>query len=139
MSGRYEPIGDLRPDRGPRGDRPVLVPGKSAGGPDRLDGNVVDALIDCEHSGAATVLLAGEAGDLDTPVAAVCRYAAAAQPDVAEEARRRFGVERVYAVDSVDLADAGAWVGRLPRERRDSARWRRGVRTIFSRITTSRT
>ncbi|NEE04089.1 hypothetical protein [Phytoactinopolyspora halotolerans] len=136
---RYERIGALRPGHALRPDRPVVVPGKSAGGPEHLQGDVVDVLIECERAGAATVLLASDVDDLQTPVAAVCRYAAAARPEVVEEAVRRFGAERVYPVESVEAADAGDWLGRLPQPDPGTSRWRRGVRTILGRIAPNRT
>lgn len=91
----------------------VLVPGRSAGGPDQLTADVVDALIVSERTGAATVLLAADRTDLDSSVAAVCRMVAGAQSDVLEEARRRFGDDRVHALPSIDPADARAWTKEL--------------------------
>jgi hypothetical protein len=91
----------------------VLITGPDAGGPDQLTGELVDVLIACEQRGTATVLLAGTAGDLDTPVAAVSRYIATDQADVAKEAQRRFGAERVHMVSSVHVGEARSWVGDL--------------------------
>lgn len=91
----------------------VLVPGRSAGGPDQLTADVVDALIVSERTGAATVLLAAARTDLDSSVAAVCRMVAGTRPDVLEEARRRFGDDRVQVLPSIDPADARAWTKEL--------------------------
>ncbi|NDL57429.1 hypothetical protein [Phytoactinopolyspora mesophila] len=91
----------------------VLIVGKEAGGPDQLAGGLVDVLVECERRGTASVLLAGAADDLDTPVAAVCRYVVTDQPDVGEEARRRFGAERVRVVASVGTDQIKAWISEL--------------------------
>lgn len=82
-------------------DRPldlVLVPGASAGGPSRLAGPLVDALIDCERTSVPTVLLAAEPADLETDVAAVCRDIACADTATAATARKLAGPERTHLV-----------------------------------------
>lgn len=92
----------------------VVVPGPSLGGPDRLSGAIADVLIGCERGDAPTVLLAADVADLETGVAAVCRYVVADRPDVVEEARARFGEDRVHAVESVDADRVREWIGDLP-------------------------
>ncbi|MQA61474.1 MAG: hypothetical protein GEU86_08245 [Actinophytocola sp.] len=95
----------------------VLVPGASLGGPWRLAGEVIEAFIECERRGVPTLLLAGTAADLETPVAAVCRAVAADDPVVVEHARSRFGADRVHGLPPV--------AGRRPLLRRRAARrWR---------------
>jgi len=106
-----EPLGSyvvrdlLRRPLGP-GDRPldlVLVAGSSTGGPDRLAGPVVDALIACERRGVPTVLVATTATDLETDVAAVCWEVACTDAATAAAAGRSAGGERTHLV-SVDGA-----------------------------------
>ncbi|SNR27018.1 hypothetical protein SAMN06265360_1019 [Haloechinothrix alba] len=74
----------------------VLVPGAGDGGPARLSGAVLDALIRCERYTVPTVLVAAGHADLDTPVAAVCRDIAGTDAEVLGDARRRFGSDRVH-------------------------------------------
>ncbi|MBA0123929.1 hypothetical protein H0B56_00040 [Haloechinothrix sp. YIM 98757] len=74
----------------------VLVPGAGGGGPARLSGAVLDALIRCERHTVPTVLVATAHTDLDTPVAAVCRDVAGTDTEVLGDARRRFGYDRVH-------------------------------------------
>ncbi|AYY11921.1 hypothetical protein EF847_03555 [Actinobacteria bacterium YIM 96077] len=140
---RYERRGTV-PRRWLRPERVVLVPGRAAGGPGQLSGAVVDVLTECEVAGAPTVLLAGEIDDLDAPIAAVCRYVASDRPEVVEEARHRYGQERVHTVDSIEAARARAWIGpvraaaerdarRHPRRDRRPG-WLRPLRTVYEGI-----
>ncbi|WP_166354819.1 hypothetical protein [Phytoactinopolyspora limicola] len=92
----------------------MLVPGRSMGGPARLSGRVVDVFVHCERQGVTTVVLAGEAADLDTPAAAVSRYVATDQQAVAAAAAVRFGAERVHLAATIDVAQARALVAELP-------------------------
>lgn len=88
------------------GDRPldlVLVPGASTGGPSRLAGPVVDALIDCERTSVPTVLLAAAPADLETDVAAVCRDIAYIDDATAAAARPLAGPERTHLVTGAAL------------------------------------
>lgn len=97
--------------------RLVAVPASAAprvhrAGPS-LPGPVADALIRCERSGAPTVFIAAAPADLDSPLAAVCRYIASDRDDVVADARQRFGAGRTFVIETVDFARMRQWAGPL--------------------------
>lgn len=117
-----------------RGSRSAVrvVPGKSQGGPSSLRGNLVDEFIHVERTGLHSVLLAGPPDDLETAVAAVCRFVATDRSDTAEAARARFGGERVLVVPSAHVERAVDWVGTLPLP--EARTWRRRLRNRLRQI-----
>jgi hypothetical protein len=98
----------------------------------------VDVLIDAERCGVASVLLASEEADLATAVAAVCRYVAADRPDVIEEAKRLFGPDRVWEVESADVDQVHSWIRALPAGGPESVGLRRRIGAVASQIRSSR-
>lgn len=97
----------------------VLVPGVSLGGPDRLDGPMVDVLIACERSSTRTVLVAAAPTDLRGPLIAVCRDVISDDNATIDQARRLVGEARTHATSSGSslsgstIHPAGAWVETL--------------------------
>ncbi|NED97149.1 hypothetical protein G1H11_17765 [Phytoactinopolyspora alkaliphila] len=142
MSDRYvlveDAIADRREGRDPVAGACVVVPGSAAGGPAELVGAIVDVLIEAERAGAACVLLAGEKRDLDTAVAAVCRYVVADRPEVLEEARQLFGPDRVQQVESVAVDQIRSWIRQIPVSSAESVRLRRRVGAVAGQLKSAR-
>lgn len=92
----------------------VLLPGASIGGPDRLEGAVLEVLLEVERRGLHTVLLAADAPDLHTPVAAVTRYVVAADGEILVEARAIWGAERVREASGLTDAELAGPLATLP-------------------------
>lgn len=97
-----------------RGADGVVLSGPSAGGPETLSGRLLEVLIDVERRGLHLVLVAHQPSDLDTPVAAIARHVLAADPGTLQQARARWGVSQVVALDTVTDASVVAAVHRLP-------------------------
>lgn len=121
-----------RKRRRPHPEATLVIPGPSQGGPRHLSGAVTGHVITAEQAGAHTVLLAAAPADLQTNVAAVCRYVVTDQDTVAQEAIAGYGAERVLRVRSAAADDVAEWVGRLPRPEAHTVRRRirRAVRRL---------
>ncbi len=114
-------------------------------GPAELGGDLLAVLIKAEHSGSNTVFLATSLDDLDSAVAKVSRYVVVDDDVTEEEAKSRFGPERVLRARSAAPADVPEWIGRLPRPKSQTlvrkiwavvGRWRivRRVRATIGKI-----
>jgi len=90
------------PARAPRAHA-VVLHGRSLDGPDRLSGALLEVLVDVEQRGLHIVLVAARSGDLDSPVAAVCRHVVSADPETLRVARSRWGAAQV--IEAADVSD----------------------------------